>query len=290
MNSCSRIHSVLEEVSEEQTRGASWSMLHIIRGITEEIETGANICSCNNLPQKIIEANPTMTPLHWIAYIIEESCRKETEPSNIKEKLLTLLEYRKQAGELLNENLKNLLTGKKAIITFSYSSTIEQALLSLPPDKRPKVIAPISLPGGEGLVFAESLSRAGFQIDPIPDMMIHVKLEQADLAIVGADTVTLDGCLYNKLGTRLLALASRDTETPFFSAFDATKINPFKTCHEIPILIRYTSLDGYRVSYPVFDSTPIEYLDGMITEKGALEADRNSLSLLYRELVEFLSL
>ncbi|MEB3765478.1 MAG: hypothetical protein GSR77_04870 [Desulfurococcales archaeon] len=290
MSNCDRIHSVLKEISMEQTQGASWSMLHTIRGIIEEIENGANICSCNNLPQKIIEANPTMTPLHWIAYVIGESCRKETEPASVKDKLLSLLEYRKQAGELLNENLRNLLLGKKAIITFSYSSTIEQALLSLPTSMRPKVIVPTSLPGGEGIVFAESLSRAGFQIDPIPDTMIHVKLEQADLAVVGADTVTLDGCLYNKLGTRLLALASKDTETPFYSAFDATKINPFKTCNEIPVLIRYTSLDGYRVSYPVFDSTPIEYLDGIITEKGSLEANRHSLSMLYRELVEILSL
>ncbi len=289
MSNCNRIRIALEEVSDEHIRGASWSMLHTIRGIIEEIETGTNICSCNDLPRKIIEANPTMTPLHWVAHVLEEACHEETKPADIKDKLLSLLEYKRHAEESLNENIRNILLGKKTIMTFSYSSTIEQALLSLPHDMRPSIIIPISLPGGEGLEMAKRLSKMGFHTQPIPDTLIHVKLEQSDLALIGADTITLDGCLFNKVGTRLLALACRDTNIPLYSAFDATKINPFRNCHEIPVLVRYSNLNGYRLSYPVFDNTPIEYLDKIITERGILDANNDSLSLLYKELLEALS-
>jgi methylthioribose-1-phosphate isomerase len=128
---------------------------------------------------------------------------------------------------------------------------------------------------------------------------------RVDLVIVGADRVTRQGDVANKIGTYLKALAARDTDVPFWVAVPSSSIDWTidDGVSEIPIEERAASevtmvtgraLDGsiatIRISpkespaaNPAFDVTPARLVSGLITERGRCAASAGGLLSLFPE-------
>ena len=127
---------------------------------------------------------------------------------------------------------------------------------------------------------------------------------KVDLCLVGADRVTRNGHVANKIGTYLKALAAGDNEVPFYVAFPGTTIDwSIDTWRDIPIeersgdevtLIRGRLQDGtiadvsigpnnVSTANPAFDVTPSNLISGLITERGVAKANEDSLAKLYPE-------
>jgi len=133
-------------------------------------------------------------------------------------------------------------------------------------------------------------------------MMQHGRV---DLVIVGADRVTRQGDVANKIGTYLKALAARDNGVPFWVALPSSTIDwtVRDGVAEIPIeerpatevtTISGRALDGsiaaVRVvptdspaANPAFDVTPARLVTGLITERGRCDASEGGLTTLYPE-------
>ena len=132
-----------------------------------------------------------------------------------------------------------------------------------------------------------------------------------DLVIVGADRVTAQGDVCNKIGTYLKALAARDNGVPFYVALPSPTID-FTVSDgiaEIPIeerageelaLVTGATADGrietVRVvpkSSPIanyaFDVTPARLVTGLITERGVIAPTRGALAEAFPERVAALS-
>jgi methylthioribose-1-phosphate isomerase len=126
-----------------------------------------------------------------------------------------------------------------------------------------------------------------------------------DLVIVGADRVTANGDVCNKIGTYLKALAARDNSVPFYVALPSSTID-FTVADgvaEIPIEQRDGSevatmtgraadgrIETVRVvpeHSPVanyaFDVTPARLVTGLITERGVIAPSRISLAGAFPE-------
>jgi len=110
-----------------------------------------------------------------------------------------------------------------------------------------------------------------------------------DMVIVGADRVTANGDVCNKIGTYLKALAAHDNNIPFYAAVPTPTIDWNISNHnEIEIEHRHgdevaylqgLSADGSvqsvrvipkesQAANPAFDVTPARLVTGIITEKG----------------------
>jgi methylthioribose-1-phosphate isomerase len=128
-----------------------------------------------------------------------------------------------------------------------------------------------------------------------------------DLVIVGADRVTANGDVCNKIGTYLKALAARDNGVPFYVALPSPTID-FSVddgIKQIPIeqrgaeeVTHVTGLTadgrieavrivpgGSAVANYGFDVTPARLVTGLITERGILKADRAALAAAFPERV-----
>jgi len=102
--------------------------------------------------------------------------------------------------------------------------------------------------------------------------------------IVGADRITLNGDVANKVGTYGLAVLAQYHNVPFYVAAPTSTIDfEMLTGHEIPIEQRsgteVTSFGGRQVApegvdvySPAFDITPNELITAIITEKGVLRS------------------
>ena len=157
---------------------------------------------------------------------------------------------------------------------------------------------------------AWELGQHGVAHTVIPDntgghLMQH---GEVDIAIVGADRVTAQGDVANKIGTYLKALAARDNNVPFYVALPSPTIDftIVDGLAEIPIEQRgadeVTTMtgrtadgriesvrivpDGSKVANYGFDVTPARLITGLITERGVLAATREALAQAFPERAE----
>ncbi|MDA7818060.1 S-methyl-5-thioribose-1-phosphate isomerase [Sulfurimonas sp.] len=127
---------------------------------------------------------------------------------------------------------------------------------------------------------------------------------EVDMVIVGADRVSANGDVANKIGTYLKALAADDNDVPFYVAIPASTFD-FDIrdgVKEIPIELRsedevkymrgvdsdgvvrevlITPKDSPAINYG-FDVTPARLITGLITNKGVCEADFDKIQEKFR--------
>jgi methylthioribose-1-phosphate isomerase len=121
-----------------------------------------------------------------------------------------------------------------------------------------------------------------------------MSLGKVDLVIVGADRITANGDVANKIGTYGLAVLANYHRIPFYVAAPFSTIDPsLTTGTEIPIEEReqteVTQLAGQSLApekvkawNPAFDVTPHHLVSAIITEKGVVYP--NYLKSIAKEL------
>ena len=105
---------------------------------------------------------------------------------------------------------------------------------------------------------------------------------EVDLVILGADRVTLNGDVANKVGTLALALAARAAGVPFYVAIPLSTLDR-RTATGASIRIEERGADEVRmlagvqiaqpetpVYNPVFDVTPADLVTAFVTDAGVL--------------------
>lgn len=262
------LSEALRRVSAESVRGAAWSARVVVDALIRDVEEGADVCgSMEEVSRAIVEANPSMASLYNVAELAKEACSRGGNQA-LRETMAAMVYYMSWAREQLRLKSTEAFPRGVSIATFSYSSTVEAAILE---SRRQvsRVVVFESRPGSEALHFARRLSGMGIPVTLAPDALMLEYLAHVDMALVGADTVTRDGCLVNKAGTRLLALACRETGTPLIAVFEAYKIHPRARCGEVKITRRLFKVEGWGAEvYPVFDETEPALVKGAITEWG----------------------
>lgn len=136
-------------------------------------------------------------------------------------------------------------------------------------------------PRNQGLITIQMLNDAGVPTSYIVDSAARSFVNQVDLVIVGADAITANGAVVNKIGTAPIALAAHEARTNLVVAAETYKFAPLTALGDfIPIEERPASevlpdeiagtLPHVRVRNPAFDVTPAEYVDLIFTEQGAI--------------------
>jgi methylthioribose-1-phosphate isomerase len=122
-----------------------------------------------------------------------------------------------------------------------------------------------------------------------------MRQRRIDLVLVGADRVTRNGDVCNKIGTYEKALAAQDNRVPMYAAVPSTTIDwALESGDAVPIEERDPAEvlnsggepiapAGTAVANPAFDVTPGRLLTGLITERGICAASSAGLSGLFPE-------
>lgn len=148
-----------------------------------------------------------------------------------------------------------------------------------------RVFAPETRPLLQGSrITAWELQRAGIDVTILPDSAAATLMREGrvDLVIVGADRVSANGDVANKIGTYALAVLARHHGLPFYVALPRSTLDPF-TASGADIVIEHRDPDEVRrgfgrltappsvpVHAPAFDITPAELVSAIITDRGVL--------------------
>lgn len=110
-----------------------------------------------------------------------------------------------------------------------------------------------------------------------------MKQGRVQWVIVGADRIAANGDTANKIGTYMAAVAARHHGVKFMVAAPTSTVDmntpdgnsiPIETRAEAEVLTaggQRTAAEGARAWNPVFDVTPAELIDAVVTEKGVIE-------------------
>ena len=141
-----------------------------------------------------------------------------------------------------------------------------------------RVFAGETRPVGQGARLTSwELSRAGVPVTVICDNMAASLMGKGmiDFVVVGADRITANGDVANKIGTYGVAVLAHHHGIPFYVAAPASTFDvSLPDGSAIPIEERDPSevlpqpIDGVDVYNPAFDVTPAELVSGIITEFG----------------------
>ena len=147
--------------------------------------------------------------------------------------------------------------------------------------KEIEVFATEVRPRNQGLVTIRTLNDAGIKTNFIVDSAVRSFIHDVDLVVIGADAVTVNGAVVNKIGTSQVAHAAVEARVNVMVAAETYKFAPRTTLGELieieersgsevlPDEIAKT-LPHVTVRNPAFDVTPAEYIDLIVTEKGAI--------------------
>ena len=147
--------------------------------------------------------------------------------------------------------------------------------------KEIEVFATEVRPRNQGLVTIRTLNDAGIKTNFIVDSAVRSFIHDVDLVIMGADAVTVNGAVVNKIGSSQVAHTAAEARVNVLIAAETYKFAPRTIIGE---LIRIEeragsevladeisrSLPHVMVRNPAFDVTPAEYIDLIVTEAGAI--------------------
>jgi len=168
-------------------------------------------------------------------------------------------------SQLASRRAAGLIGTGCTVLTHSFSNTVLDALLlARRRRKRFRVICTESRPKREGRKLACALEAAGIPARVIGDAAAVRSLPEADLVLVGADAVSVDG-LVNKFGTASLVVCARHLGKAAYAVCGTEKFVP--DWRDMPPPPRD------------FDRTPLNLFTAIITEVGLLDLDAVSRCL-----------
>ncbi len=136
-------------------------------------------------------------------------------------------------------------------------------------------------PRNQGHITIKTLNDAGIKTNFIVDSAVRSFIRDIDLVIVGADAVTVNGAVVNKIGTSQVAHTAAEARVNMLVAAETYKFAPRTVVGDLitieerpgnevlPDEIAKT-LPHVTVRNPAFDVTAPEFIDLIITEQGAI--------------------
>ncbi len=145
-----------------------------------------------------------------------------------------------------------------------------------------RVIVTETRPKWQGKITARELAGYGIPVVYVVDSAARHYMKMTDKVVMGADSITANGAVINKVGTALIALTAKEHRVWTMIAAETYKFHPETMLGQLVEIemrdptevIPRDELKGWpsniEVWNPAFDVTPPEYVDVIITERGII--------------------
>ncbi|MCB0223280.1 MAG: translation initiation factor eIF-2B [Anaerolineae bacterium] len=242
--------------------------------------TAAHLIEYIELAAKaLINAQPTMAPLFNLAnrvlLAVDPAVNDDQIKQIVRQSCRDFVNQIEQSGQRIAGAAAALIEEDMVIMTHSASATVGQAFLAAQrAGQQFEIICTESRPVNEGVKLARRLGRQGFSVKLITDAAAFGLMSEVDMIFVGADSVSPHG-LVNKSGTLGLALAAHRFNVDFYGLCGSEKFLPESYALPTEPLkdpgeILAEPADNVTVLNYYFDHTPLDYVSGLITERGVL--------------------
>ncbi len=266
------------------------------------------------------DARPTAVNLHWAMETIRTTLKREADRLSISQLKQRALEVAKAIHEDDRQRCKKIgaygaqllpshctvLThcNTGALATGGIGTALGIIYTAYQQGKVQEVFVDETRPVLQGArLTAWELQQEGIPYRLITDNMAGWVMAQKkiDAVIVGADRITLDGYVANKIGTYPLAVLAHYHHIPFYIAAPFSTLDPEITgaqsipieerdCAEIRKVLKQFPIapENAPCYNPAFDITPPHLIRAIITEAGVIEPpfETNFKKLLQHQTIQ----
>ncbi|MDF2635942.1 MAG: Methylthioribose-phosphate isomerase, partial [Pelosinus sp.] len=308
---CCSYQRVAQAIKKLEVRGApaigAAAAFGLVLGAKELCNSQDFWNGIEQIAEELRQTRPTAVNLFWAIERMMSVIQKADKGSNImdiiasleKEAITIATEDRdmnrkisQYGAQLFNEPI-SILThcNAGALATAGFGTALGVVRQAFSEGKITRVFADETRPLLQGSrLTAFELMQENIPVTLITDNMAGwvMKKNMVQAVIVGADRITLNGDVANKIGTYSVAVLAKEHNIPFYvaapvSTFDFT----MKSGLDIPIEERNadevthfsglaTAPEGVDVFNPAFDVTPNSLVSAIITEFGILKQPYNN--------------
>jgi ribose 1,5-bisphosphate isomerase len=279
-----------EKIRKLQVQGArnvAIAAIQALKTLAEQTKAKSKKSFIDELKeaQTILFASRETEPLmhNAIRYLIIQVQNQETEEVDaLKQTVITnagkflkdLDASRERTAEIGAKRIKDGST----VFTHCHSSTVTRLMAKAKAQgKNFKVISTETRPAFQGRITVKELIDLGIDTTLIVDSAARTFMSDVDIVVVGADAITSEGNVINKIGTAGIAVLAREARVPIYVVSELLKFDPetlHGECEKIeqrnPAEVWSEAPAKLIVRNPAFDVTPNRYISGIICEEGII--------------------
>jgi ribose 1,5-bisphosphate isomerase len=287
---------IAENIRTMRIRGAG----HIASSAAEALRIVAESSKAKNVndflaeldtsAHTLLQTRPTAVSLpNAVRYVMHRINAKKAEASSVEQiraiaigAASEFIESTRTALQRIGEIGARRIRDGDVLLTHCNSSAVLSIMKTAwNQGKKFEVMATETRPRFQGRITAHELAKSGIPVTLILDDAVRYFIQTVDKVIVGADAITANGALVNKIGTSIVALAAHEAKVRVFVAAETYKFSPETMIGELVKIeerdttevISQTELERLgkvAVRNPSFDVTPSEFIDLIITERGII--------------------
>ncbi len=227
------------------------------------------------------ETEPLMR--NGLRYVINQTINAPTEKiSDLKQTVITNADKFLKDLEASRERTAKMgakrIGNGSVVFTHCHSSTVTRMLAKAKADGVDfRVVCTETRPAYQGRITAKELVGLGIDTTFIVDSAARTFMADVDVVFVGADAITSEGNVVNKIGTGGIAVIASESRVPFYVVAELLKFDPETLnggCEKIeqrnPAEVWAEAPPALKVRNPAFDVTPNRYIHGIICEEGII--------------------
>jgi ribose 1,5-bisphosphate isomerase len=227
------------------------------------------------------ETEPLMR--NAVRYLLTQVLNQDTEKvdvlkqnviANASQFLKDLDASRERTAEIGAKRIKDT----SRVFTHCHSSTVTRLLAKAKEEgKNFSVICTETRPAFQGRITAKELVNLGIDTAFIVDSAARTFMKDVDIIFVGADAITSEGNVVNKIGTSSIAVLAHEARVPLYVVSELLKFDPETLsgeCEKIeqrnPAEVWNEAPSKLIIKNPAFDVTPHRYINGIVCEEGII--------------------
>jgi ribose 1,5-bisphosphate isomerase len=227
------------------------------------------------------ETEPLMrNALRWIIRQVEKSSKDNVDDlaKLVSSSSRQFLEDLQASKERIAEIGAKRIQDDMVVLTHCHSSTVTHLLRKAKEEgKTFEVICTETRPFFQGRITALELLKIGLKTTFIVDSAARWFMRKADLVIAGADAITSEGNVINKIGTSTIALLAHEARKPFYVVSELLKFDPATAFGEYeqieersPKEVWSEAPEKLVIRNPAFDVTRRDFIHGIICQEGLI--------------------
>jgi len=290
------ITEVLNRIRSEEFRGPTRVTQAALKALSEASRTSSSDSTRQFLEEQaafgdlLIKTRPTAILLANGVRLVTDAIKKGADQGlkvpELKEVVAKTVdsflgEIERSVDQIGEIGARRLRSGD-TVLCYGYSTSVLSIVAKAQEQGRNlKVVVSEARPELEGRLMAKEFLKLNVPTTMIIDSAVSYFMKDVDRVLTGADAVTANGAVINKIGTSTIAAVAHYSRVNVFVAASIYKFSPETILGE---LVEIEELDsslvipgemmpqfkGMQIRNPAFDVTPPEHVDLILTEKGVI--------------------
>ncbi len=234
----------------------------------------------SSLSKRLAGTRPTEPLLRNSISFVEKEMGSEGGPEELLKRMFSacrqVLYHYEVAGKSIADIGSNKIENGMRVFTHCHSSSVTGALKRAKEQgKNFEAFNTETRPLFQGRITARELAKAGIRVKHFVDSGARVALKECDLMLIGADAITSEGKVINKIGSEMFAIIAEKYGVPVYVLSDSWKFDP-QSIYGIPEPIERRSSKevwgkrtrGVEISNIAFEKVDPDLIAAIISELG----------------------